>query len=212
MPTQSLVHLNNNLLCAIDCETTGLSPTYHEIIQIAIVPLDNWLEPRKDVPVFDLKIRPDYLDRIDLKSMEINRVQLESLIESGVSKERSFELFEHYFMTKLKPPEGKKIVPLGYNIAAFDLPFINDWMGNHAFRHYIHGHSRDAMLTACYLNDVADLHAEQVPFPNLKLKFVAKALDIEVIDGITHDALYDSFLAAQVYKKMLTHHLMKGLV
>ena len=36
-----LVHLNGNLMAAVDLETTGTQPGYHEIIQIAVVPLDS---------------------------------------------------------------------------------------------------------------------------------------------------------------------------
>jgi hypothetical protein len=40
-----LVHLNGHLLAAIDLETTGTRPGYHEIIQIACVPLDSDIKP-----------------------------------------------------------------------------------------------------------------------------------------------------------------------
>ena len=211
MAIKSMIHLNHNMMCAIDCETTGRAPGYHEIIQLAIVPLDNFLEPRKDVPIFDIKMRPNHINRIDPDSMTVNKLELQTIIDTGVDREKAFELFEHYFK-KLKLPIGKKIVPLGYNVAAFDLPFINDWMGNHAYREYIFGHSRDALLAACFLNDVADQHIEQVPFANLKLRQIARQLDIEVLEERVHDALYDAYLAAQVYKRLITHYLAGRVV
>ena len=89
------------------------------------------------------------------------------------------------------------------------MPFIQQWMGTEAYHSYFHGFSRDAMTVANFLNDVSDFHAEQTPFTELKMRAVAKALDVEVLDGMTHDALYDAYLSAQVYKKLLTHHLLE---
>ena len=40
-----LVHLNGCLMAAVDLETTGTRPGYHEIIQIAVVPLDSDFKP-----------------------------------------------------------------------------------------------------------------------------------------------------------------------
>lgn len=210
MATRSMVHLNNNLLCAVDTETTGTDPNYHEIIHLAIIPLDNWLEPRKDLPLFDIKIQPQYMHRVDFKALEISRNKLQEICDSGLESEKAYELFTHWF-DKLKLGLYKKIVPLGHNVSTFDMPFIRQWMGNASYETYFHGFARDTMVVANYLNDVSDFHAEQTPFTELKLRAVAKALDIEIFDGMTHDPVYDAYLAAQVYKKMLTHHLLETI-
>jgi DNA polymerase III epsilon subunit-like protein len=195
-------------MCAIDIETTGLNPTHHEIIQLALIPLDNNLEPRTDVSVFDVKIRPNYIDRVEYKALQVNKMQFNDILEIGVSQEKSFELFEYWFQ-KLKLGENKRIVPLGHNITQFDMPFIRHWAGEHAYTHYFLGQARDTMLTAAYLNDVSDFAAEQTPFNKLTLRDIANKLDIEVHDASTHDALYDAMLAMKVYKKLLTHHFVR---
>ena len=41
----SIQHLNGNLLCSVDTETTGLRAGYHELIQLGVVPLDGDLKP-----------------------------------------------------------------------------------------------------------------------------------------------------------------------
>lgn len=208
--TKSLVHLNNNLLCAIDIETTGRNPNYHEIIQIAILPLDNWYKPREDLPVFDQRICPQHMHRVDDEALQISKIQLQDICHTGLHPEKVYELFTYWF-EKLKLGIHKKIVPLGYNVSAFDMPFIQQWMGADAYQTYFHGFARDAMTVANFLNDVSDIHNEQTPFTELKMRAVAKALDIEIIQGMSHDALYDAYISAEIYKKMLNHHLMEGI-
>jgi DNA polymerase III epsilon subunit-like protein len=208
MPTKSLVHLNNHIMVAIDLETTGLRAGFHEIIQIAMIPLDNNLEPRKDLPIFDQKIRPEYPNRIDDEALNVSKVQMADILNHGISADQAEVLFEYWF-NKLGLAEGKRIVPLGSNIAQFDLKFIEAWLKHEAFKQYFSGHARDVMLAAAFLNDVSDFNAEQTPFNKYKLIDIARKLDVEVISGMTHDAVYDAWLSAQCYKKMLTHHLLE---
>lgn len=210
MPTKSLVHLNNHLLCAIDVETTGLRPGFHEIIQIAIIPLDNWLQPRKDLPIFEQRMCPKRLDRVDFEALEVSQTQFDQLINGGIDPEKALELFEYWFK-RLNLPENKRLVPLGFNVTLFDLPFIYDWMGHTMYHQYIHGYARDVMTVCHYLNDVADRHCEQVEFNKMKLRQVARHAGVEVFNEILHDALIDAYLAAQVYEKLLSYHLLNVL-
>lgn len=206
--TKSLVHINNNLMVSLDLETTGLRPGYHEIIQIACIPLDNWLEPSQHHKLFEMKIKPDYPDRVDQEALEVSKDHLQSCMDTGIDSTKASELFEYWF-NSLKLGEGKKIVPLGSNITQFDMRFLESWLGPKSVQTYFTGPPRDVMIAACFLNDVSDFNAEQTPFNKLKLKYIAHRLDIEVVDGATHDALYDALLAAKCYKKMLTHHLLE---
>ena len=47
----------SGIIAAIDIETTGLDPLYHDIIEIAILPLDGEFEPRADILPFVARIR-----------------------------------------------------------------------------------------------------------------------------------------------------------
>jgi DNA polymerase III epsilon subunit-like protein len=182
------------------------------VIQVVFLPLDNKLNPRKDLPPFDIRLRPMYIDRIDAEALRISRQRLEEIIESGIDQEKGLELFEHWF-GKLNLPMNKRIMPLGYNISLFDLPFIRYWfdVSGLNYEEYISYVVRDGMQVCTFLNDVSDFCVEQTPFNKLRLTYVAKKLDIEVFDQGVHDPLYDAFLAAEIYKKLLHHHLLNPI-
>jgi hypothetical protein len=180
------------------------------MIQVVFLPLDNKLNPRKDLPVFDIRLRPNFIERIEPESLRISQHQLMHVIDTGIDQERGVEMFENW-VSKLNLPINKKILPLGHNVTLFDLPFIREWLGQKMFDQYIYASPRDTLIVANFLNDMADFKAEGTPFPKLGLSNLCARLDIEVFEQGTHDALYDAYLAAEVYKKLLTHHLLEVL-
>lgn len=196
-----MVHLNGHLLCSMDVETTGLREGYNEILQVCFLPLNAQLEPREDLPVYDICIKPLRPDRIDYKSMSVNKLKLAQIIEEGYEPSIAFDLFEHWY-SRLKIPEGKRIMPLAQNWI-FDRGHLMHWMGWENFNHYIDSRARDTMTVANYFNDRSDFHGNQTPFPKrVKLRYLATQLGIEIIQERLHDALYDCLLTAQVYKAM----------
>ncbi len=106
-------HLKNNIIAAIDLETTGVKPGYSEIIQLAIVPLDDNLKP-KGTP-FYTNIRPEFPERIELEALLINGLSVEEL-ESAPSKERVADMMLEWFET-LHLPIGGRLIPLAHNLS-----------------------------------------------------------------------------------------------
>ena len=56
-------HHNGHLVCAVDCETTGLVSGYHEMIQLCILPLDHNYD-QLDVPPLYVNMRAEKLERV----------------------------------------------------------------------------------------------------------------------------------------------------
>jgi len=197
-----MIHLNGHALCAIDCETTGLDPERHEIVEVAFLPLDSNLKPRRDVPFFEIIIRPDNLDEIDWNAFKVNQSNFTELIAKGLDKYDAADLFVEW-VSRLKLAYGKRIMPLAHNWA-FDMQFIKKWLGPSTFHEHIDGRHRDTMTACQFLNDIADRRAEQTPFAKVNLGYVATTMKIPHVRA--HTAMGDCLVTAQVYNELVTRH------
>lgn len=195
----SMMHLNNNLLCAIDTETTGLIAGHHDVIQVCFLPLDAQLMPHHEIIPFCLTLQPKRPENVDPKAMQVNKMNLADCILNGVDPWKAADLFEEWF-TKLNLGGGKMIAPLSKNWP-FDRGFINDWLGEEMVRQRIHYEYRDPGPVAKFFNDVADFRSENYPYPKSSLKYLASTLGIEEIQK--HDAMSDCVMLAQVYRLMI---------
>ena len=197
--SRNLVHLNGNVLCAVDTETTGLNAGFHDVIEVAILPLDSNFEPRKDIIPFNILLKPKRPDNIDKRAMDVNKIQLHDIMMNGFDPYFGAELFEQW-VEKLNLPTGKKIAPLCKNWP-FDKSFIADWLGQRSTEDFFFYHYRDLGPVANFVNDCFDYRAEPPPFPKQSLAYIANLL------GVPHDqkhrALDDCILLAECYKRMV---------
>ena len=208
----SMEHLNQHLLCAIDCETTGVKPSWNEIVQISICPLDASLEVSKIYPVFDVWIKPEWPERISQEARYKSGTVIQKACDTGIDKFAAADLFENWF-SLLGLPEKKRVVPLGFNYSAFDKGMIIDWIGWEHYNAVFDSKVRDLFVIANMMNDWADFNAMPIPFPRwMTLTAVARKLGVDVDDCRTHDSLYDCDITRQGYKKALTTFFSGGMV
>lgn len=194
-----MIHLNGNILAAVDIETTGLQPRHHDIIQVCVLLLDSEIKPLKGVIPFYCEMQPRRPENIEYKAMTVSKLDLFSIMQKAMTADRTADLFDEWY-DKLPLPVGKKLVPLAHNWI-HDHAFLEDWLGYQHMQHYFFGHFRDTQCAACFENDKADANVEQVPYPKLGLSNLAARLGIE--HERAHDALADCLTTAEVYKRIL---------
>lgn len=198
-PHSSMIHLNGNLLCAVDVETTGLNFREHDVIQIAILPLDCNIKPLRTLP-FYVNMKPKRPENIDYKAMTVTKLSLVNLINNSIDPWTAVDLFEEWFH-RLNLPVGKKIAPLAHNWP-FDRMFIEDWLGGPKnFEAFFFHQYRDSMAAALYLNDRAEQHLDKIPVPKVSLDYCCSVFDIK--NQKAHDALQDCLTTAEVYRRMV---------
>ncbi len=194
----SLVTFNHNTLAPLDIETTGSYAGYHEIIQIAIVPLDEDLN-QMNVSPFYMSICPDHPERAQKDAMRAHGIPMESLMHLP-KKDQVADCLEEWFVG-LNLPMDKRLIWLTQN-GQFDIPFVKHWLGQDLFDRYFCWLGRDTMQYALGLNDQAAFKCQPVPFSNgVGLKSLAAELGVELLNH--HDALADAIATGAVYKELL---------
>ena len=210
----TMEHLNGDMLTVVDTETTGLEAGFNEIVQLAIVPLDSQILPRKDLMPLNLLIRPNYPERWDRKIFDkgiCSKERKQKIMDTGIDQDKAKDVLEEWFM-RLDIPVNKfgnrnKMVALGHNFA-FDKSMLSNWLGVTTFDMLWHYHHRDSMVAALTLNDRAAWKANKVPFPKVNLTYLATTLGIK--NDYPHDAYYDCLTTAEVYRRLMSFE--SGLV
>lgn len=199
MTLPGFVHLNGNLLAAVDVETTGRMPGYHEIIQIGIQPLDSDCVPISDISPFYFHIKPERPDRAESKATAAHKLDIDWLCIHAPDKWQVADWLDDWW-TNLGLPHKKTLVPLAQNWQ-YDCGFLKAWLGLETFNQFFYWEARDTMRVATFLNDKAYLKGRPIPFPYPGLESLCNKLG--VVNENQHDALADARAEAAVYKKLL---------
>ncbi len=177
------------IFAAVDVETTGLDVERHEMIDFAVVPLDeNFIF--SDIPEFDIRIKAEHAGDAELQAMQVNQLNP----SEGVSRDAAAQEFRQWLIDN----GIEKIVPVAHNLE-FDMKFICRTfpVESKVFSH----HGRDSMRLALAVNDIFRRETGEVLFPSASLRTVRDVLGIP--GEQTHHALDDAKDAAVIYRRML---------
>ena len=198
MATKGMLHLKGAIMCAVDVETTGLEPGFHEVWQVAILPLDSDIKPLRGVLPFYVNLKINYPERIEPRAIG-NRQAFAQLQRRSLDPFDAADLLDTWF-SRLKLPIYKKICPLAQNWP-FDRAFIREWLGPENFEYLFSPHYRDTMVAAIWDSDLSNFRGEKILFTQYNLAFLCSRT--EVHNDKPHDSLQDAIATAKVYRKML---------
>ena len=179
-----------NVFAAIDLETSGLDVSKGEILDIAIVPLNDDFTVSKDVPEFTARVKADHPETAEAQALQVNRLNP----NEGESREKVTADIRQW----LTDNGIESITPVGQNLD-FDLSFIARELPE--LSKIIRRHGRDSMWLALAVNDIALRDTGEPRFPKVSLSALKNALGIT--GGVQHNAFEDAKDAALVYKKLL---------
>lgn len=200
----SLISIQPNIMAAVDVETTGRMSGYHEIIQIAVQPLDSNMDLNETISPFYMQIAPNYPERAEKEATSIHGLNLQELHDTAISQERAIDMFYEWF-DALELPFKKSIVPLAHNWA-FEAGFLKAWLGLEGFDQCFHPHPRDSMQLGIAINDRCAFRAEGTLFKSVGLPAMCRQLGIPVINS--HDALADAIAEAKLYRALMQIQLI----
>ncbi|MCH7590238.1 3'-5' exonuclease [PVC group bacterium] len=179
----------------VDCETTGLEPGAHALIQLAgIIEIDGEV-----VEEFDYQLRPLKGQMINPKALAVSGVTLEEITayrDSHVSYVEFLGLLEKYID---RFDKSDKFLWIGQN-PRFDYGFVEALFNRHENPYlysFISYHLIDIASIAMALKD-----AKRIELKSLKLESIAETFDVQFEP---HNALEDARACRKIYLKMLSY-------
>ena len=191
-----MITFNKHIPAVVDVETTGLILGYNEIVQVAVLPLDDNLNPI-DISPFNLRICPSYPERAHPTAMRINGLKMDDLMKCPTQAQAADIFME--WVESLNIPLGKRLIPICHN-GQFDVPMMKVWLGIEAYESVFARRGRDTMHMALTINDQHAWKARPIPFSNVSLASLCNHFGI-TNDG-AHDALVDVIRTAKIYREL----------
>jgi len=199
MAVHPFTHMEGHIYCAIDTETTGTVPGFHDVIQVAFIPLDNWIKPSKEHIPFLMDLAPKRKENVDDEAMRINRMKFCEIVVNGVEPYRAADLFVEWFY-RLNLDYNKRITPVGANYA-FDRDFLIDWLGRETYNMCFNSDCRDVISIAKFRNDHDSYLGRHHTYENVSLRKLCIHFKVERHNA--HDATDDARCTADVYRHLV---------
>jgi hypothetical protein len=186
-------HGNNNPLVVTSIVTTGPHPDVHEMVQIAFVVSDDWLQPYNKVVPFYFTMRPQHPERAN-EHMKVGPYL------NGEDQMTTAGLFSDWF-DSLNLPPGKQL-----ELLCFDAPYVREflriWMFTPDFDRMISKRVRDVKAYANAMNDRACFVRKEYPCPKpQKLSYIATRFGVS--NRQPGDALHDALSCLETYRRMV---------
>jgi DNA polymerase III epsilon subunit-like protein len=201
-------------LAFLDIETTGLNPSLHSIWEIGIV-----IVTKDNCEALNVRCRPMLGSPMDPKALEIGKISEEKLMELQSPLKAKIEL-EHLFSAHVeKYDKADKMIPIGFNILAFDWPFFQRWWeiqcgnflpmelgnrnvwGDKVLDPYLLSYFRWPPIDLMSVAALKYRNLRQVSLPRLRLSDVAAHVGCPLEKDKAHSAVYDADLCRRIWEE-----------
>jgi DNA polymerase III epsilon subunit-like protein len=166
--------LNKKLVAFLDCETTGLNPGEHEVIEVAIL--------RSDGLTYTTKIKPEHIATAHPKALQVNGYNEEEWKDAPRMKD----------VIETLVGVLKNCVVVGHNVQ-FDMGFVK-----HATEEYL-GEKELRQLPYSWVDTVTLAFEHLAPCGMLSLKLDNICSFLGVSNAGNHRALADALRCREVY-------------
>ena len=186
MSKKPMLLLRDQTLIFIDVETSGLTPTVHEVLQIAVIRDD---PTTGMVTRYETKIKPTRIGWAEPKALEVNGYTPEAWADSPSAKD---------VLTELKPWLEDGIL-VGHNVA-FDRAFLEELFARH----------KDSIKLPHRTLDTYGLayeHLAPCGLESLALDVIRKFLRWPLVGG--HEAMRDAEDCRKLYHTLSRASWMK---
>lgn len=205
------IHLLHHTPCALEVRTTGPLHNFHDIWEIAIIPLTHGFQPDKRVLPFHVLVKPRRPNNADFTKFKLeDRTNLVKFGMDAYDAIYSFERWSRSFPRNL----NKRFIPVTYDWA-FVRPFIMDLFGAnevgtpYAWDFFIPELARDLRIVANYFDDLAWFNSEPYPIKRPE-QFGNLCTQMKVTWRTPHDALSTALATMECYAKMAAMRLPTG--
>lgn len=184
-------------LLALDTETTGLDPEFHDVLTAYFAVLDHNLNVVADL---DLKLKPDngIFENVQEEAMRVNKINLEEHLadpETITYSQAKLKLAK-FLMDNLENKKGKTLQPAGHNVN-FDLDMINEHIMDKAtWGKLVHYRAVDTMPVTSFLKLIG-WWGEEIG----SLVSIVKYLGLPMRNA--HNAKADTHMFIDVLRKMI---------
>lgn len=134
-------------LLSIDIETSGTDPRVHGIIELGAVHVESGVEFEAQVRHTDLVVAPE--------AMRVNKVDVSTLDDPARKPLGQVDFEFLTWLAELKRTQNitGRLIAVGYNVASFDLAFINAQMSKSAAQF---AHRAIELNSLCFAEDLRE--------------------------------------------------------
>jgi len=204
----TLQHLNNSVMVAVDIQTTGPYAGFHDLVEIAIIPLDAQLRMSKLTIPFTTLIKPKRKENIDpgernekgyAKMNQIVKAQLD-----GMEAYQAVDALRAWFLKFGFKKPWTRLFPLGFEWT-WQRDFLIDWLGRLTFDEIFDWRYRDLIPTCLHSLDRCDFNIEKKKYWQISMRYICRYLNIERTSP--YDCMNEANCVAACYREMMKERM-----